>query len=93
MYEANDIVKNIEFLDKNARELDRYKLYVAIQSNSKKKIDVEDVMKLPWDKSEVMKRKHTEPQADNEQKYNDMAKWYLDAMKEGKIKFEEAKLM
>lgn len=48
-WEAADIAQNIQFVDINQRELDRYKLYVLIQSNSKKKISINDVMSLPWD--------------------------------------------
>lgn len=48
-WELNTIVENIQYLDKNQREIDRYKLYVSIQSNSKKKLKPEEIMRLPWD--------------------------------------------
>lgn len=48
-WELNTIVENIQYLDRNQREIDRYKLYVSIQSNSKKKIKPEEVIRLPWD--------------------------------------------
>ena len=47
--EVVDIIKNIRWLDKNEKEIDHYKLYVTVQANSKKKVKLEEVMKLPWD--------------------------------------------
>lgn len=52
-WELNTIVENIKYLDRNEKEIDRYKLYVSIQSNSKKKIKPEEIMKLPWDNDET----------------------------------------
>ena len=49
-YEINTIIQNIPYLDRNEKELDRYKLYVSVQANSKKKIKLEEIMSLPWDK-------------------------------------------
>lgn len=49
LYEVNSIIKNIKYVDRNQREIDRYKLLVEIQANSKNKVKVEDVMPLPWD--------------------------------------------
>lgn len=48
-WEAADIAQNVQYVDINQRESDRYKLYVMIQSNSKRKISPNDVMSLPWD--------------------------------------------
>lgn len=47
--EVVDIIQNIKWLDKNERELDRYKVFVNVQANSKKRLKPEDIMKLPWD--------------------------------------------
>lgn len=49
-YELNTIIQNIPYLDRNQKELDRYKLYVSVQSNSKKKVKIEEILSLPWDK-------------------------------------------
>ena len=49
-WELNTIIKNIKYLDRNEREIDRYKLYVSIQSNSKKKLKPEEILPLAWDK-------------------------------------------
>lgn len=48
-WELNLIVNNIKYLDRNEKEIDRYKLYISVQANSKKKLKIEDIMKLPWD--------------------------------------------
>lgn len=36
-------------MDRSNKELNRYKLFVSIQSNSKKRIKLDEIMKLPWD--------------------------------------------
>ena len=87
MYEAREIVKCLIYVDKNQRELDRYKLYVAIQSNSKNKIDLESVMKLPWDKSEMLKDKPIEYNEEEEKRLNDKAKYYENLLSSGQLKF------
>lgn len=51
-WELNIIVNNIKYLDRNEKEIDRYKLFVSIQSNSKKKLKIEDIISLPWDKEQ-----------------------------------------
>lgn len=48
-YEVNTIIANIPYLDKVQKETDRYKLYVTVQSNSKKRLKVQEIMSLPWD--------------------------------------------
>lgn len=49
LYELNSIVKNLKYVDRNQREIERYQLLVNIQANSKHKIKMEDVLPLPWD--------------------------------------------
>lgn len=65
-YEVNTIIQNIPYLDRNEKELNRYKLYVSVQANSKKKIKVEEIMQLPWD--EENKNRGTKI-SEEEQKY------------------------
>ena len=48
-YEASSIIKYLEFADRTNKELVRYQLLVAINSVSKHKVEVKDIMKLPWD--------------------------------------------
>lgn len=91
-YEARDIVKNIAYVDKNDRELARYQLYVAIQSNSKHQIELESVMKLPWDNPFLNK---------TEFNYNEQEKNKLDEkssmiekmLNEGTLNFKPTNLM
>jgi len=47
--ELPDMINNIKYLDKNSREIDRYKLFVTVQANSKKKVKIEELMPLAWD--------------------------------------------
>lgn len=92
MYEAKDITKNLIYCDKDYKEFTRYQLYVAIQSNSKKKIDLKEVCKLPWDNRWI---DHTEFKYDEKQKeeYDKKAESIADMLNSGNIKFEEANLM
>lgn len=48
--EVNSIVQNIPYLDRTEKEINRYKLYVSVQSNSKKKVKLEEILPLVWDK-------------------------------------------
>lgn len=92
MYEARDIAKNVIYVDKNQRELDRYKLYVAIQSNSKNKIDLKDVIELPWDNKWINKTEFTYNEKEDEE-YGNRANMFADMLNNGKLNFEEINLM
>lgn len=48
--EINTIIQYIPYLDRNEKEINRYKLYVSVQANSKKKVKMEDILPLVWDK-------------------------------------------
>lgn len=52
MYELYNCVENLNFVDRNERELLRYSICATYNSNPflKKHIKLEDVMSLPWDK-------------------------------------------
>lgn len=87
MYEAEDIVKNLPYIDRTEREIQRYQLYVAIQANSKRKIDIKDVMKFAWDKVETEEVEYTEAE---EKRLTDNANAFLDMLNKGEIKVESA---
>lgn len=55
MYELYNCVENINFIDRNERELLRYSICATYNSNPflKKRIKLEDVMELPWDKKQL----------------------------------------
>lgn len=91
-YEAKDIVKNIMYVDKNEREIDRYKLFVAIQSNSKNKIELKDIMELPWDNVWLNKTefKYDEKAAEE---LNEKATAIEDMLNNGLISFEKTDMM
>lgn len=88
LYEASDIVKNLEYVDRTDRELKRYQLYVAIQSNSKNKISLQDVFSLPWDKTEEDTRELTE---DEINKMEEKASVMMNLLNSGKLIKEDAK--
>lgn len=48
-WEAQSIITNLRYVDRNDREMRRMELFVNIQSNSKNKLKMEDILKLPWD--------------------------------------------
>lgn len=77
--EVVDIIKNIKWLDRNERELDRYKVFVNVQANSKKKLKPEDILKLPWDDE----NKNTGTQISE-----DLARQYRDRAKELEMKIQ-----
>ena len=90
-WEAREIIKNLIYLDRNQREMDRYKLYVAVQANSKHKIDIENIMKLPWDKSEQLRLHPIEYNEEEERELADRAKQIETMMKSGALRFAEDK--
>ena len=92
MYEARDIAKNVIYVDKNQRELDRYKLYVAIQSNSKNKIDLKDVFELPWDNKWLNKTEFTYNEKEDEE-YQKKADAFADMLTNGTLKFEDTNIL
>lgn len=92
MYEAKDIAKNVLYVDKNDRELIRYQLYVAIQSNSKNKIDLKDVMSLPWDDNWLNKTEFEYDEKEDKQ-LNQQAQAFADMLNKGNMEFGKAKLM
>lgn len=55
-YEVNDCLKNIKYVDKTYRELERFYSYVYLQSNTKKQLKPKDIMELPWDIDEFKEK-------------------------------------
>ena len=69
--EVNSIVQNIPYLDRTEKEINRYKLYVSVQANSKKKVKMEDILPLVWDKEGKTVTHISDEEAQN---YRDRAK-------------------
>lgn len=65
--EVNMIIQNVRWLDRNDKEMDRYKLFVSVQANSKKKVDIEELLPLPWD--EEMKNHGTKVSKEEAEAY------------------------
>lgn len=50
-WEVNDILNNIEYLDRNSWEQTKINTFVLAQANSKKRIDKDTFMTFAWDKN------------------------------------------
>ena len=48
-YEVSYIVESLEYADRNAWEMTRLLMYQNIQINSKKTINIKDIIKFKWD--------------------------------------------
>lgn len=55
-YEVNDYLKNIKYVDRTYRELERFYSYVYLQSNTKKQLKPKDILELPWDIDEFKEK-------------------------------------
>jgi len=49
-YEVHELYNALAYANSNEWEMTRWLLYAIIQTNSRKKIKIEDVIKFPWDK-------------------------------------------
>lgn len=88
-YEANECIKNIKYLDRDEKELLRYQLYVAINSNSKKQVSVKEILSLPWD-NKFLNENEWEYNKEEEKELNDRADRFAEMLKNNKIQFETA---
>ena len=59
-YEALDCVSMLEYTDRTTKELTRYQLLVSINSMSKRKWEPKEIMKLPWDKKDLIESRYDE---------------------------------
>lgn len=80
------------YCDKDYKEYTRYQLYVAIQSNSKKKIDMHDVCKLPWD-NRFLNKSEFKYDRKEEKISEEKASTFEDMLNNGTISFTNSDLM
>lgn len=78
-WEMNTMIKNIPYLDRNEKEMDRYKLFVTVQANSKKKIKLNELVELPWDKE--FKNTGTKLSEDEAREYKEKASEFEERIK------------
>lgn len=91
LYEVNDYIKSLRYVDRTARELERYSNYIYLQSNTKKELHPEDIMKLPWDEDEFKEKPHY---SEEERKMLEERAAKLKKMIEsGQMKMEKANLI
>ena len=86
-WEAKELLYNLDFVDVNERQLLRGILYVLVQQNNKKKLDISSTWPLPWDK---MKKEETATEKELEN-LRDEAKDMEDMLNSGKIKLFKEK--
>lgn len=92
LYEARDIAKNIVYVDRTSRELQRYQLYVSVQSHSKNKLTPKEILELPWDDNFLDQKEFTYS-TEEEEKTVKMAQSFEDMLNAGALTFEETNLM
>lgn len=92
MYEAKDIAKNTMYTDRTERELERYQLYVAIQTNSKKRYKPEDIMQLPWD-NKWLDKTEFEYNKEDDERTESKANSIADMLNKGMLSFETTNIM
>lgn len=49
LWEINNIIENIPYLDRNLWESQRIIAYISAQAASKKRIEMRDIIKFKWD--------------------------------------------
>lgn len=49
IWEINDIVENLQYLDRNSWEQTRLLAYIGAQTHSTKKLDINDIIEFKWD--------------------------------------------
>ncbi len=55
IWELNDIIENIPYLDRNKWETARFNAYVVAQVNSKKHLTQQDLLKFKWEEEDISK--------------------------------------
>ena len=52
IWEINDIVDNIPYIDRNSWEQTRLLAYISTQTHSTKKLDITDIIQFKWDEKQ-----------------------------------------
>ena len=91
-YEAQDIAKNVVYVDRTEREIERYQLYVAIQSNSKTRYKPADILTLPWD-NKWLDKTEFEYNEEEEKRTEEQANAMAAMLNKSMINFESTNLM
>lgn len=86
-YEANECVKNLVYLDRDFKELERYQLYVLVNANSKKNVTAKEIMKLPWDNKFLNETNFTYDEEESEN-LKEMENSFTDMLNKGTLKME-----
>lgn len=87
-YEANECVKNLVYLDRDLKELERYQLYVLVNANSKKNVTAREIMKLPWD-NKFLNETEFEYSEEESESLKEMENSFADMLSKGTLKMDE----
>lgn len=77
VWEINDIIENLPYMDRALWETARLNAYVVAQVNSTKKITQQDILKFKWEEeSQIVKSDPADIEITNEdiQRLNDLSK-------------------
>lgn len=91
-YEAFECIKYLDFVDKVDREMERYQIWVAIQTNSKKQLSMKDILSLPWDNDFINETEFTYNE-EEEAKLNENAKEWENILTNNRVKFESTNML
>ena len=85
IWEINDIIDNLPYLDRNSWEQTRLLTYVEAQCHSTKKLDITDIIQFKWDRPN---EKNTEISNDDIQRLKNKSEMLQKMMKEKKLKIK-----
>lgn len=73
-YEVSTLVESLEYADRNFWEMTRLLMYQNIQINSKKTINIKDIIKFKWDESIVDQEQTQEISSDDVERLKQLSK-------------------
>lgn len=85
IWEINDIVDNIPYIDRNSWEQARLLAYIGAQVHSTKKLDIADIIQFKWDGPN---EKNTEISNNDIQRLKNKSEMLQKMMKEKKLKIK-----
>lgn len=88
-YEANECIKNLIYLDRDFKEIERYQLYVLVNANSKNQLTAQKIMKLPWD-NKFLNETEFEYDEKKKQQLDNKSDAFTDILNSGKLQLSSA---
>lgn len=85
IWEINDIVENLPYLDRMSWEQTRLLAYIGAQTHSTKKLDITDIIQFKWDEKQ---QKNIEISNSDIQRLKNKSEMLQKMMKEKKLKIK-----